>query len=427
MEKITPINPLMGYRFGVYKHYLVIQGDKLITRQFIVLKDPNDIIISFTRFHRHIKSRKWLKSISDEGNNRFYYVASFLNHVIVDEYPTNRIDCLIGLTLPMIQHFFMCYAINGNNSKSTVERCVVSVLDFLHNYIKTNEKACLLKISDISKEVQYRTRQGAIKKKRVPVFEVMYNNKPKTIFRDMPDAVFNIFLSYAAQYYKDIFFLMILSAFAGLRPSEACNVRQECSPLGNGLSIRYTNGKATRIVIDLTSELNLRSDLHPVGTIKKERKQQVYPRFVNAFITAYEMHKTHLSEHKFEPQYCPMSVNRQGKAMTYDNYRKQFKQLTTEIIPLLLESDNQESIEYAHDLMEHNIAPHIFRHWFTVKLCTYGEDIAGLQFWRGDKSPESALTYLQNKGELQKQLQYVNNELFDFLQYSSYQGEHKNE
>ena len=64
--------------------------------------------------------------------------------------------------------------------------------------------------------------------------------------------------------------------------------------------------------------------------------------------------------------------------------------------------------------METNISPHIFRHWFSVKLTLFGEDVAGLMYWRGDKSPESALTYLQNKGELEKQYRKVNAEIFNY-------------
>lgn len=419
MTHISSINPMDGYRFAVYKHHLIIHDDQLITRQFIVLKDPNNIIIAFTTFHNHIKSTRWIKSISDDNNNRFSFVIAFLNHVLIKKFTINRIDCLVQLTVPMIQDFFTNYSLNSSHSKSTVERCATSITDFLTSYVTSCQSECRLKVSDFTKEERYQPRHGVIKYRLVPAFEVLYNHNFKTIFRDIPDAVLHIFLAYAAQHYKDIFFLMVLSAFAGLRPSEACNVRQEGSPLGSGLSMRKTNGKVTRVVIDLTAEKNLRSDLLPVGRIKKERKQQIYPRFLSAFMEAYELHKQYLSTCKFETDYCPMSVNYQGKAMTYDNYRIKFRQLSRDIIPLLLQSNSQEVIEYAHDLQEHNIAPHILRHWFTVKLCTYGEDVAGLQYWRGDKSPESALTYLQNKGELQKQLRYINDELFDFLKYSS--------
>lgn len=72
-------------------------------------------------------------------------------------------------------------------------------------------------------------------------------------------------------------------------------------------------------------------------------------------------------------------------------------------------------VEYAHDLQVVNISPHIFRHWFSVKLTLYGETVAGLQNWRGDKNPNSALTYLQNRGELEKQHQIVNDEIFEFM------------
>ena len=44
-----------------------------------------------------------------------------------------------------------------------------------------------------------------------------------------------------------------------------------------------------------------------------------------------------------------------------------------------------------------------------------GEDVAGIQYWRGDSSPESSLTYLQNKGDLVKELSETNNLLAEFL------------
>ena len=81
----------------------------------------------------------------------------------------------------------------------------------------------------------------------------------------------------------------------------------------------------------------------------------------------------------------------------------------------MLQSDEEEIVNYGFLLQSNNIGPHIFRHWFSVRLALYGEDIAGLQYWRGDKSPESALVYLQNKSELTKQFQRVSNESFDFM------------
>lgn len=106
MTHISSINPMDGYRFAVYKHHLIIHDDQLITRQFIVLKDPNNIIIAFTTLHNHVKSTRWIKSISDDSNNRFSFIIAFLNHILIKKYTVNRIDCLVQLTVPMIQDFF---------------------------------------------------------------------------------------------------------------------------------------------------------------------------------------------------------------------------------------------------------------------------------------------------------------------------------
>ena len=80
----------------------------------------------------------------------------------------------------------------------------------------------------------------------------------------------------------------------------------------------------------------------------------------------------------------------------------------------MLASDEPQTVNYGHLLQEHSISPHILRHWFSVKLTLYGEDVAGLMNWRGDKSPESALTYLENKSELEKQYERVSDEVFNY-------------
>lgn len=426
MKNLKNILQRCEYRFAVYKHRLIIGTEKIITRQFVVIKDIDNNIISFTRLHKYIHSsnKKGSKSISDDGNNRFIFVTQFLNYVLFDQYSTNKIDKISDITLPMIQGFFRYYGLNENRptksrTKQTVDRCTTSVIDFMVNFIIKNKKECRLKIEDFTKKENYRTKRGTIKQRLVPNFQVFYSGISKPIFRDMPNAVFNIFLAYAAENYKDIFFLIVLSAFAGLRPSEACNVRQEISPLGNGLLFRKINGKTKKITIDISEEKNLRSDLINVGKIKKERKQDVYPKFLNTFEYCYNLHKEYLRKCSFESQYCPMSVNSRGRAMTYSNYSVRFRKMTKELIPILFNSDNPEIVEYAHDLQNRNISPHIFRHWFSVRLTLYGEDIAGLQYWRGDTSPESSLTYLQNKGELEKQLRTVSNGIFDFMLHES--------
>jgi integrase len=176
-----------------------------------------------------------------------------------------------------------------------------------------------------------------------------------------------------------------------------------------------------KIAIDLTMERPLRSDNVIVGSIKKERIQHVPSLFIQPFMTCYRIYEDYMATNKKrEPDYLPFSVNRSGKAMTYDAYRKRFEKIVQEMIPIYLNTDDPELVIYGRILMERPISPHIFRHFYTVQLVLSGvSDVGELMSMRGDSSPESALTYLQNKGELEKQYSLVNNHTFDFLKFSA--------
>ena len=66
-------------------------------------------------------------------------------------------------------------------------------------------------------------------------------------------------------------------------------------------------------------------------------------------------------------------------------------------------------------MCEHQLTPHSLRHWFTVQLVINGEDIGGIQFWRGDRNPQSAFEYLQNKGDLVNELKEADERLAGLL------------
>ena len=90
------------------------------------------------------------------------------------------------------------------------------------------------------------------------------------------------------------------------------------------------------------------------------------------------------------------------------------------MIPLYLNADDEEVVFFGRLLQEHNISPHIFRHWYTTQLVLSGvSEISELMSARGDKSPESAWIYLQNKGEIAKQYGQVNDGVFDYMRWQS--------
>ncbi len=82
---------------------------------------------------------------------------------------------------------------------------------------------------------------------------------------------------------------------------------------------------------------------------------------------------------------------------------------------MLLNHEDAECRLYGQLLYENSLGSHCLRHWFTVSLVLMGEDVAQVQYWRGDSSPESALAYLQNKGELIRELAAANEGFAELL------------
>lgn len=408
--------------FSVYEHVLVLQDELLITRKFIVLRDSEKHIVRWTDYHRYIRSskNKYAKKITDDGNQRFYYVVKLLNFAFFEKYSINK---LTDLTVEIVKEFLNSYGMgmlpedSHHRTATTVNACVKVIIDFLECLCDEHPNTCCIKKTDLFKSVEIRNKLGKIVQKNIPAFEVNYISKPKTIFRDMPESVFTVFINVIMQKHTDILMLVALSAFAGLRPSESCNVRRNDSKLGPGIRFSIIDGEVSDISIDLKRELNLRSDLKRVGSIKKERVQKVYPAFLKTFYECYQIYMKYIEGRQYEEKFGPLSINKQGKAITYPSYYGKFQNVVKDIIPELLRSNDPEVVNYGHLLLENNIGPHVFRHWFSVKLTLFGEDVSGLMFWRGDKSPESALTYLQDKGDLEKQYRKVNNEIFDYNQW----------
>ena len=273
-----------------------------------------------------------------------------------------------------------------------------------------------LKKSDLykKKKVFSKSRKREVTR-TVPAFDVICNPRViDPILRDIPEKIFQILMNHIIEYHTEILMLVALQAFAGLRPAEACNVRRPDSPLGPGIKMDLINGDVDEITIDLTAVIKLRSDRANVGSIKKPRKQKVYPAFTEAFVDCYNIYMGYISGKKYEAMYGPLSINRTGKAMTYRSYYYIFNQVVEECIPTILQDEDPEVRNFGLLLQEKKLAPHAFRHWYSVKLTLYGEDVAGLMYWRGDKSPESALTYITNKSELEREYRRVANTMFDF-------------
>ncbi|COT22018.1 Uncharacterised protein [Streptococcus pneumoniae] len=262
-------------KFVVYKHSLVLGDNNIVTKQFIVLKH-DDGNLQFTDFHRYVKSASKIRSISDDGNKCFSYVVKFLNFI----FGTLGLKSVDQLTLEMVREFFTLYGLSqlpgdrGKRKKSTVEKCVNAVLDFLTLYLSERKEKAKLKVEELYSTTTFTNSRGRVVKRKEPNFEIYVDdsNTEKAIFRDMPNSAFEMLFSHIAHYHKDLLMVVALGAFVGLRPSEACNVRREDSPLGPGILFHQSDGQVFKIEIDLRKEIPLRSYLKPTGRIEKKRK-----------------------------------------------------------------------------------------------------------------------------------------------------------
>jgi site-specific recombinase XerD len=131
---------------------------------------------------------------------------------------------------------------------------------------------------------------------------------------------------------------------------------------------------------------------------------------------AYRLHMQLLSHKECEAEYKPMFISAAGKAMTYNTYAKRVKRLVYDYLkPELSLSEDPALSAFAHLLDSYSWAPHTLRHCFSVQLVLECLDVAQIQFYRGDRSPESALTYFANKGELMEQIKNVHQKALETL------------
>lgn len=416
-------------RYAVYQYNASTEDGMAYTRSFIVVKNGYDVIVKFTRLHTFagLYNGRTVVPITSNHTASLYYICCMLNFILVYHADKYRISHVFDVTKEMLVDFFEDYALEkkangGYKSRATIEKCISAVTKFMANLSRKYGRYMKVTVHELYRNQNVYNQRGKLVAKSVPDFQIEAVLEDVKPFRDLPTKAFELLIPLAFRYTPEIAFAMCLQAFAGLRAGEAMNIRQESSLYGG--SIRFTSvaGIVTKIEIDLRRTYIMRSDGKAVGSIKKPRRQYVYPPFISAFCTAYEYHREYLKGCTFEDGYAPMFPNRDGKAFTTDDYRKKFEGLVKgKLLPLLLKSSDPELRIYGQLLCENSLPPHCLRHWYTVQLVLRGEDIAGIQFWRGDKSPQSAFEYLQNKGDLVNELKEADDRLAKILMEA---GEH---
>ena len=317
-------SPEWTRRYAVFSLRIAMEDGTAVTRSFIVLKNGYNVIVRFTRFQEYagIYAGKNCRPVTANPEAKLHFICKALNYALVEHGAEFGIRHIFDVTKPMLESFFNSYA-REKRTDGTYRGPKTAVTDFMSRLCGKFGGYMKLSKEDLYEETTVVTRKGQLLTKKIPAFQTDCFPRTDAPFRDMPEKAMEILLPLAFRYARDIAFGICLQAFAGLRAGEVCNVRQEGSPLGAGIRFVEAGGSVIKAEIDLRRELALRSDGVEVGKIKKERLQCVYP----AFLRAYELHKEYLKQAAFEPEYAPMFVNRNGKAMSYETYRLRFKAL----------------------------------------------------------------------------------------------------
>ena len=421
------VKPEQVQRYGVYTFRTATRDGTVYARSFLVIRNGYGVIVRFTRLQDYAGFKNY-KPITSNAEKKLYYVCGMLNYVLVDHGRRFGIRHVFGITAEMLQEYFDFYASAAKadgvyRSRDSILKCIGAVTAFMANLVWKFGGHMKLSRQDLYRDEIAYDRNGRRYHRAVPLFQAVGMPVRRRIFRDIPYKVFEILIPMAFRYSRDIAFGLCLQAFAGLRAGEVLSVRQECSPLGKGITFTEIGGRVVKAVIDVEQEVLIRDDDVEVSMIKKERLQGVYPAFLKAFCKAYEIHKEYLSGRTFDRDYCPMFINRNGEAMTYESYRIRFHDLVNNHLrPYLIQSADPELRLYGQLLYENQLGTHALRHWFTVQLGLRGEDIGAIQYWRGDSSPDSAFEYLQNKGDLTRELEAAGDRLVELL-ISEWEGD----
>lgn len=410
---LTQLAVCIPYRFCVLETPGIDREDNLacVLRQ-IVIKDQYGIVTEngFTGLEKHVHPYGGFWTFEKAPTQQeLMDVCQALNY-----FAMHGIRCLWDIDVKAVNQFFDYYRekpLNNNPehhvNNATLYLCVTTVSAFLCNLAKA--KLVNIAPKELMRCEYRRDKRSKREVKRfVPVYsKKAINSAPGMLLRDMPEEIPQMLAEYARRYDPMIRFAIVLQSNAGLREGEALNVRQEDSPLSTtpGIRVSKRGNIITAIKIDLTREFQLRSDGVSVGRIKRQTRQltEVYQKNLEIVYSAYQDHLKLLERTPCEADYKPMFVSRNGKAMTRQTYCKRFERLVNDYLrPALLESDDPRLSAFGQLLVTYHFTPHALRHYFSVMLAIDGLDAARIMEYRGDRSPESALSYFANKGLLRE-------------------------
>ena len=413
-EVHPPIYPNwdLGVRFGL-KRFTFLEGGQPVKRYCIVLKSQNGNVVMLTDLDKFLSLMSGKHPWTSDLGEKKYFAISLLNFAIVD---AKSIKSIIELTPEIASAYLYAYGIGAygdrKRTKATINECYATVFQFMHNLATDPEIGPLMGYSaeDLVIRKPVITADKHISYRYEAVFTCFYDPADHEIVRDMPTEAIPIFLSTALQHSIQLFMMLTTQLCTLGRPAEICSISDYNAILA------YEGRKLSKIQFDLREVPLLRSDLVPVGGIKKHRILAVHPLFTDLFNESYRLWEKHrLSPCEEDANLRPWFINANARAMTYKNYYHAFGTLLPPFVSALEATGDPKLCLYADLVRQERIAPHIMRHLGTAFLVLAGNSAEQIMYARGDSSIESARTYIENKGMIMQHESKEINNLFRYV------------
>ena len=363
-------------------------GEKELFPCIALYEEATDIPICYTGLERylcHLAKSQRLDGKTLEA--RAYAVCHFLNYLLWETDIRSLHEC----SLDTIRDFLKSSRRKQDGeeyNKDTWLRYRDYLTDFLVLYHEYNQDSLPFRYTGTELRTAIVLRDGQSHRKVAMVYPASLHLKaPRTTHkknRILVDGYLDLLLYEAKKYEPDIALGIALGAYAGLREGEVVNVSFD-APFFKGWDGRTDP-----------------------GSIKKYRKQRVYPDFVHAVITLLDDHTVSMAARGCPTDKdSPVFVNRQGSPMTVKTYTERVKSLFYQrFLPALHSTCEQqgtfaENAAFIDAYEDEYPGAHMFRHWFTMYLLTKAGLTSGeIMRWRGDSSQESMNDYIHENADM---------------------------
>lgn len=336
-------------------------------------------------------------------SNKASVIVKFLNYVLIDN---SRRFKLKDFNEILFEHGSEFINSLPDISDKTVDRYARYLTDFYY-YLAAYGLLKYITVDDFT-TVKVNTPNGSREVIEVPFYNLDYDRTDNSnLIHKLEIKLIIHFLDTAIKYAPDIALGICFQFFGGLRVGEVVNLNR------SSIKVRGHLGEFG-FILNLKNN-NLRDDLrHPVagGSVKKQRRQAVFPFGGAMTQKIYEIHMKRLNLHKSQNA---LFINKDGKPMADFTYRYYFSKVKKKFIERLKKSEHVELRHSAVDLETVRWSTHIGRGTFSNIISNISDNILEIAQARGDDCLDSSLVYLTDSDKMAVTLYENDSEMWEML------------